>query len=112
MLPVFFIFNGSLPFLPWIKIPEQVSSPHVLTDRESAAMTIFSCLVVINMGVLAANTNRFSWLNHLVLWGTIAFFFTAAYVMSIIPTGGMYGLMTELFTSPMYWLTVRRSGHY
>jgi magnesium-transporting ATPase (P-type) len=72
------------------------------------SMAVYSALVVVANLKLAAITTTWTWINHLVTWGSIGFYFGAATGLSsdaaidLFPL--LYGVFPKVLDSPDFWL--------
>ncbi|KAL3583265.1 hypothetical protein D5086_014326 [Populus alba] len=48
----------------------------------------------------------FTILQHLAIWGNLIAFYVINWIVSVIPSAGMYTIMFQLCGQPSYWITI------
>lgn len=56
--------------------------------------------------VLSRACSSFTVLQHLAIWGNLVAFYIINWIVSAIPSSGMYTIMFRLCKQPSYWLTM------
>ncbi|EOX99485.1 Aminophospholipid ATPase isoform 4, partial [Theobroma cacao] len=56
--------------------------------------------------VVALETNSFTILQHLAIWGNLVAFYVINWIFSAVPSSGMYTIMFRLCRQPSYWITM------
>ncbi|ORY03000.1 phospholipid-translocating P-type ATPase [Basidiobolus meristosporus CBS 931.73] len=74
--------------------------------HETMSAVVFTVIMMVVQLTLALETNYFTILNHLVVWGTIGFYFAISYVISLVPALGMYHVIHKVYGEWMYWLAI------
>ncbi|XP_064195014.1 phospholipid-transporting ATPase IF-like isoform X1 [Anguilla rostrata] len=72
---------------------------------------VFTVMVVTVTLKLALETHFWTWMNHLVTWGSIAFFFIFSFfyggiIWPFLDTQDMYGVFTKLLSSGSAWFSI------
>jgi len=76
------------------------------SDYSSQSMITFTSLIFINAFTVLMESNYLTWLNHLIIWGTVLFYFFLILIVDTIPSNAMYGIIVPLFYEPAFWFTV------
>ncbi|KAG6767670.1 hypothetical protein POTOM_028882 [Populus tomentosa] len=50
--------------------------------------------------------SSFTILQHLAMWGNLIAFYVISWIVSVIPSAGMYTIMFQLCGQPSYWITI------
>ncbi|KAK9764787.1 hypothetical protein K7432_007425 [Basidiobolus ranarum] len=74
--------------------------------RETMSTVVFTVVMLVVQLTLALETNYFTILNHLVIWGTIGFYFAISYVISMVQVLGMYHVIHKVYGEWMFWLAI------
>ncbi|XP_042052632.1 phospholipid-transporting ATPase 2-like isoform X4 [Salvia splendens] len=73
---------------------------------EEVAMVAVSGCIWLQAFVVALETNSFTIFQHLAIWGNLVGFYAINWIVSSIPTSGMYTIMFRLCEQPSYWITM------
>ncbi|KAG8641362.1 hypothetical protein MANES_13G143600v8 [Manihot esculenta] len=76
------------------------------SEMEEVAMVALSGCIWLQAFVVTLETNSFTILQHLAIWGNLIAFYAINWIVSAIPSSGMYMIMFRLCTQPSYWITV------
>ncbi|KAK6919100.1 P-type ATPase, N-terminal [Dillenia turbinata] len=76
------------------------------SEMEEVAMVALSGCIWLQAFVVALETNSFTILQHLAIWGNLAAFYIINWILSALPASGMYTIMFRLCRQPAYWLTM------
>ncbi|TQD89006.1 hypothetical protein C1H46_025397 [Malus baccata] len=76
------------------------------SEMEEISMVALSGCIWLQAFVMALETNSFTLLQHLAIWGNLAAFYIINWIFSAIPTSGMYTIMFRLCGQPSYWMTI------
>ncbi|KAK6919617.1 P-type ATPase, C-terminal, partial [Dillenia turbinata] len=76
------------------------------SEMEEVAMVALSGCIWLQAFVVALETNSFTILQHLAIWGNLAAFYIINWILSALPASGMYTIMFRLCRQPTYWLTM------
>ncbi|KAL8158522.1 hypothetical protein V2J09_000059 [Rumex salicifolius] len=76
------------------------------SEMEELAMVALSGCIWLQAFVVALETNSFTVLQHLAIWGNLAGFYIINLIVSTIPASGMYTIMFRLCRQPSYWITM------
>ncbi|KAG9439248.1 hypothetical protein H6P81_019413 [Aristolochia fimbriata] len=76
------------------------------SELEELSMVALSGCVWLQVFVVTLETNSFTILQHLAIWGNLAAFYIINYIVSAIPSTGMYTIMFRLCRQPSYWITM------
>lgn len=76
------------------------------SEMEEMAMVALSGCIWLQAFVLTMETNSFTILQHLAIWGNLAGFYIINWILSAIPASGMYTIMFRLCRQPSYWITM------
>ncbi|XP_021804375.1 phospholipid-transporting ATPase 2-like [Prunus avium] len=69
-------------------------------------MVALSGCIWLQAFVMTLETNSFTILQHLAVWGNLAAFYIINWIFSAIPSSGMYTIMFRLCRQPSYWMTM------
>lgn len=69
-------------------------------------MVALSGCIWLQAFVVALETNSFTVLQHLAIWGNLLGFYIINLIVSAIPSSGMYTIMFRLCKQPSYWITM------
>ncbi|KAL8130050.1 hypothetical protein V2J09_019205 [Rumex salicifolius] len=75
-------------------------------EMEEVAMVALSGCIWLQAFVIAIETNSFTILQHLGIWGNLVGFYIINVIASAIPASGMYSIMFRLYKQPSYWTTI------
>ncbi|XP_044502842.1 phospholipid-transporting ATPase 2 isoform X2 [Mangifera indica] len=76
------------------------------SEMEEVSMVALSGCIWLQAFVVALETNSFTAVQHIAIWGNLAAFFVINWIFSAIPSSGMYTIMFRLCRQPSYWLTM------
>ncbi|KAG6422236.1 hypothetical protein SASPL_118801 [Salvia splendens] len=76
------------------------------SEMEEVAMVALSGCIWLQAFVVALETNSFTILQHLAIWGNLLGFYVINWIVSAIPASGMYTIMFRLCKQPSYWITM------
>ncbi|XP_048422253.1 phospholipid-transporting ATPase 2 isoform X1 [Pyrus x bretschneideri] len=76
------------------------------SEMEEISMVALSGCIWLQAFVMALETNSFTLLQHLAIWGNLAAFYIINWIFSAIPSSGMYTIMFRLCRQPSYWMTI------
>ncbi|XP_030549352.1 phospholipid-transporting ATPase 2 [Rhodamnia argentea] len=76
------------------------------SEMEEVSMVALSGCIWLQAFVVALETNSFTILQHLAIWGNLLAFYIINLMLSAIPSSGMYTIMFRLCRQPSYWLTM------
>lgn len=76
------------------------------SEMEEVSMVALSGCIWLQAFVVALETNSFTILQHLAIWGNLVAFYAINLIVSAIPSSGMYTIMFRLCRQPLYWTTI------
>ncbi|KAF8007990.1 hypothetical protein BT93_K1858 [Corymbia citriodora subsp. variegata] len=76
------------------------------SEMEEVSMVALSGCIWLQAFVVTLETNSFTILQHLAIWGNLLAFYIINWILSAIPSSGMYTIMNRLCQQPSYWLTM------
>ncbi|KAF5732577.1 Aminophospholipid ATPase isoform 2 [Tripterygium wilfordii] len=76
------------------------------SEMEELSMVALSGCIWLQAFVVALETNSFTILQHLAIWGNLVAFYIINWIFSAIPSSGMYTIMFRLCGQPCYWITM------
>lgn len=76
------------------------------SEMEEVAMVALSGCIWLQAFVVALETNSFTILQHLAIWGNLLGFYVINWIVSAIPSMAMYTIMFRLCKQPSYWITM------
>ncbi|CAH2046506.1 unnamed protein product [Thlaspi arvense] len=76
------------------------------SEMEELGMVALSGCIWLQAFVVAQETNSFTVLQHLSIWGNLVGFYAINFLFSAIPSSGMYTIMFRLCSQPSYWITM------
>ncbi|PIA58375.1 hypothetical protein AQUCO_00500355v1 [Aquilegia coerulea] len=76
------------------------------SEMEELAMVALSGCIWLQAFVVTMETNSFTVLQHLAIWGNLAGFYILNLIVSTLPSSGMYTIMFRLCRQPSYWITM------
>ncbi|EOA14661.1 hypothetical protein CARUB_v10027927mg [Capsella rubella] len=76
------------------------------SEMEELGMVALSGCIWLQAFVVAQETNSFTVLQHLSIWGNLVGFYAINCLFSAIPSSGMYTIMFRLCSQPSYWITM------
>uniref|UniRef100_A0A0R3S3R4 Phospholipid-transporting ATPase n=1 Tax=Elaeophora elaphi TaxID=1147741 RepID=A0A0R3S3R4_9BILA len=84
-------------------------------DYSLLAFTCFTSLIIVVTGQIAFDTSYWTVFNHIVIWGSVIFYFCLSYILyealpvrlvSTFQSAHSYGVMHRAFTSLQFWLSL------
>ncbi|KAL6556644.1 Alanine aminotransferase 2 [Orobanche gracilis] len=76
------------------------------SEMEEVSLVALSGCIWLQAFVVAIETNSFTILQHVAIWGNLVGFYVINGIVSAIPSSGMYTIMFRLCKQPSYWLTM------
>ncbi|KAJ6690867.1 PHOSPHOLIPID-TRANSPORTING ATPASE [Salix koriyanagi] len=76
------------------------------SEMEEVGMVALSGCIWLQAFVVTLETNSFTILQHLAIWGNLIAFYVINWIVCAIPSSGMYTIMFRLCGQPSYWLTI------
>lgn len=76
------------------------------SEIEEVSMVALSGCIWLQAFVVAIETNSFTVLQHLAIWGNLLGFYIINWIISAVPSAGMYTIMFRLCGQPSYWITM------
>ncbi|XP_057508685.1 LOW QUALITY PROTEIN: phospholipid-transporting ATPase 2-like [Actinidia eriantha] len=76
------------------------------SDMEEMSMVALSGCIWLQAFVVALETNSFTVLQHLAIWGNLAGFYFINWIVSAFPSLGMHTIMFRLCRQRCYWATM------
>ncbi|XP_073287651.1 phospholipid-transporting ATPase 2-like isoform X2 [Primulina huaijiensis] len=76
------------------------------SEMEEVSMVALSGCIWLQAFVVAIETNSFTVLQHLAIWGNLVAFYVINWIVSALPSSGMYTIMFRLCRQPSYWCTI------
>lgn len=76
------------------------------SEMEEVSMVALSGCIWLQAFVITMETNSFTILQHLAIWGNLAGFYVINWIFSALPSSGMYTIMFRLCRQPSYWITI------
>ncbi|KAK2424610.1 ATPase E1-E2 type family protein / haloacid dehalogenase hydrolase family protein [Trifolium repens] len=76
------------------------------SEMEEVSMVALSGCIWLQAFVITMETNSFTILQHLAIWGNLAAFYVINWIFSALPSSGMYTIMFRLCRQPSYWITI------
>lgn len=70
------------------------------------SMVGFSCIVSLQVLMVAYASNSITWINHFVLWGTLLFFFFICSVYGLVIPGELYHVFTSQLIHFPFWFAL------
>ncbi|KAL1834610.1 hypothetical protein DCAR_0104820 [Daucus carota subsp. sativus] len=95
------LFHASVVFLITIHAYAKEKS-----ELEEVSMVALSGCIWLQAFVVAVETNSFTVLQHLAIWGNLLGFYIINFIISAVPSAGMYTIMFRLCGQPSYWITM------
>lgn len=78
-------------------------------DMAAVGTTMFTCIIWVVNVQIALTISHFTWIQHIVIWGSIALWYIFLLVYGVTPptiSGNAYHILTEaLGPTPVYWIT-------
>ncbi|KAI3640282.1 hypothetical protein MIR68_001160 [Amoeboaphelidium protococcarum] len=69
-------------------------------------MTAYSAGILIQTATMAIETNTFTVYNHIAIWGSMVMYFILAYLISLVTSFELHGLMAELYSNGSFWFCI------
>lgn len=108
------MFNGVLSsiiiffFTTNSMIPQPFRKEGQVADYEVLGVTMYTCVVWAVNCQMAISINYFTWIQHLVIWGSVAFWYIFLVIYGSMPpsvsTTAYRVLVEACAPSPLYWL--------
>ncbi|KAM3697466.1 hypothetical protein ACJW31_06G114300 [Castanea mollissima] len=76
------------------------------SEMDEVSMVALSGCIWLQAFVVTLETNSFTILQCIAIWGNLASFYFINWIFSAIPSSGMYTIMFRLCRQPSYWTTV------
>ncbi|KAL3353628.1 hypothetical protein AABB24_018381 [Solanum stoloniferum] len=76
------------------------------SEMEEASMVALSGCIWLQAFVVALETNSFTVLQHIAIWGNLVAFYVINWIVSAFPSSGLYTIMFRLCRQPSYWITM------
>ncbi|CAM8949823.1 unnamed protein product [Rhodiola kirilowii] len=76
------------------------------SEMEEVSMVALSGCIWLQAFVVSIETNSFTILQILAIWGNLVAFYVINFLFSALPTSGMYTIMFRLCSQPSYWITM------
>ncbi|KAL7250614.1 hypothetical protein ACSBR1_012609 [Camellia fascicularis] len=76
------------------------------SEMEEMSMVALSGCIWLQAFVVTLETNSYTILQLLVIWGNLAGFYIINWIVSSLPSSGMYTIMFRLCRQPSYWITM------
>ncbi|OWM78666.1 hypothetical protein CDL15_Pgr002837 [Punica granatum] len=76
------------------------------SEMEEVSLVALSGCIWLQAFVMTLETNSFTILQHLAIWGNLAAFYIINWIFSAIPSSAMYTIMFRLCRDPSYWITI------
>jgi len=75
-------------------------------DYNSVSMISFTGIIFIQSLTLYFESHTITWINHILLWGTIPLYFFCVFFLNSVPTMDTYSVMTHLFESASFFFSL------
>ncbi|KAG4968806.1 hypothetical protein JHK87_034457 [Glycine soja] len=76
------------------------------SEMEEVSMVALSGCIWLQAFVVTMETNSFTILQHMAIWGNLAAFYVINWIFSTLPSSGMYTIMFRLCRQPSYWIAI------
>ncbi|XP_026411858.1 phospholipid-transporting ATPase 2-like [Papaver somniferum] len=76
------------------------------SEMEELSMVALSGCIWLQAFVVTMETNSFTVLQHLAIWGNLVGFYVINLILSTLPSTAMYTIMFRLCRQPSYWITM------
>ncbi|KAG4971980.1 hypothetical protein JHK82_037649 [Glycine max] len=76
------------------------------SEMEEVSMVALSGCIWIQAFVVTMETNSFTILQYMAIWGNLAAFYVINWIFSALPSSGMYTIMFRLCRQPSYWIAI------
>nr|KYP53365.1 Putative phospholipid-transporting ATPase 2 [Cajanus cajan] len=76
------------------------------SEMEEVSMVALSGCIWLQAFVVTMETNSFTILQHMAIWGNLAAFYVINWIFSALPSSGMYTIMFRLCRQPSYWIAL------
>ncbi|KAI4363845.1 hypothetical protein MLD38_020012 [Melastoma candidum] len=76
------------------------------SEMEELSMVALSGCIWLQAFVVTMETNSFTILQHVAIWGNLVAFYALNFAFSAVPSSGMYTIMFRLCGQPSYWFTI------
>ena len=75
-------------------------------DYASVGLVAYSASIILMNLTIAFETHTFTWINHVVVWGSILTYFPIVWIANLLPDLDMYFTMNRLFANWTFWTSV------
>ncbi|CAI0473376.1 unnamed protein product [Linum tenue] len=79
-------------------------------DMAAVGTTMFSCIICAVNCQIALTMSHFTWIQHVLVWGSIATWFLFLFVYGMVPpahSGNAYQILVEVLgPAPLYWCAI------
>ncbi|GAB6028350.1 hypothetical protein CHUAL_002520 [Chamberlinius hualienensis] len=95
-------------FIPYGAFRDPVTPDGVtINDHQLFGTVVSSTLVVVVTAQVALDTAYWTFINHIVIWGSVIFYFASTFFINSDIIGGTYmGVMRMTMKSSQYWFTL------
>ncbi|XP_028112189.1 phospholipid-transporting ATPase 2-like, partial [Camellia sinensis] len=76
------------------------------SEMEEMSMVALSGCIWLQAFVVTLETNSYTIFQLLAIWGNLAGFYIINWIVSSLPSSGMYTIMFRLCRQPSYWITM------
>jgi phospholipid-translocating ATPase len=76
------------------------------SEMEELSMVALSGAIWLQAFVVTLEMNSFTFVQVLAIWGNFLAFYAINFIISSIPSAGMYTIMFRLSRDPAYWITM------
>ncbi|XP_020248757.1 phospholipid-transporting ATPase 2 [Asparagus officinalis] len=76
------------------------------SEMEELSLVALSGCIWLQALVVTLEMSSFTVLQHIAIWGNFLGFYAINYVVSSLPSAGMYTIMFRLCRQPSYWITM------
>eukprot|EP01133_Synstelium_polycarpum_P007008 gene7008-8143_t len=72
-------------------------------DYNSFSMIAFTSIIFIQSFTLFFESHTVTWINHILIWGTIPLYFISVLLLNSVPKLDMYSIMDHLWETVNFW---------
>jgi len=87
-----------------------VSTIHIYwwleADYNSLSLVPFTVAIIIQSLTIVIESHYFTWVNQVLVWGTLASYFLMMVIATSIIQLDMYGAMFHFFSTGMFWVAI------
>lgn len=76
------------------------------SDMEELSMVALSGCIWLQAFVVTLDTNSFTYLQIILIWGNFVAFYVINLILSVVPSLQMHNVMLRLCNQPSYWITM------